>query len=120
MADAARQASGDNLPRKRVLAACEACRDNKIRCRPSDKPGVCRKCLASKRECIVRPKPRVRRLVFEESSAFEANPQPSAGPSKSFTIDFNIPLKVDVDDQFETLCDAHANFFDDLVSSEDG
>ncbi|ETR97874.1 hypothetical protein M419DRAFT_90347 [Trichoderma reesei RUT C-30] len=100
MADAARQASGDNLPRKRVLAACEACRDNKIRCRPSDKPGVCRN--------------------FEESSAFEANPQPSAGPSKSFTIDFNIPLKVDVDDQFETLCDAHANFFDDLVSSEDG
>ncbi|KAH0493331.1 hypothetical protein TgHK011_000005 [Trichoderma gracile] len=120
MADAAQQTSGGSLPRKRVLAACEACRDNKIRCRPSEKVGICRKCLASKRECIVRPKPRVRRLVFEERAASEAIPQPPTGPSKSFTIDFNISLKVDVDEHFESLRDAHANFFDDLVPSEDG
>ncbi|PTB63251.1 hypothetical protein BBK36DRAFT_1171495 [Trichoderma citrinoviride] len=100
MADAALQASGDNLPRKRILAACEACRDNKIRCRPSDKPGVCRN--------------------FEEGSAVEANPQLSAGPSKSFTIDFNIPLKVEVDKNIESLRDAHANFFDNLVPPVDG
>ncbi|KAL6856415.1 hypothetical protein J3F83DRAFT_753301 [Trichoderma novae-zelandiae] len=120
MSDAAPQASGDNLPRKRILAACEACRDNKIRCRPSEKLGVCLKCLASKRECIVRARPRVRRLVFEGSSASEANPPPPAGPSKSFTIDFNIHLKVDVDENFESLRDAHANFFDNLVPPDDG
>ncbi|KAL6880040.1 hypothetical protein HDV57DRAFT_498726 [Trichoderma longibrachiatum] len=120
MADAAPQASGDNLPRKRVLAACEACRDNKIRCWPSEKHGVCRKCLLSKRECIVRANPRVRRLVYEGSSALEANPQPPAGPSRSFTIDFDIPLKMDVDGSFESLRDAHAGFFEKLVPPADG
>ncbi|UKZ84033.1 hypothetical protein TrVFT333_011849 [Trichoderma virens FT-333] len=120
MGDAEPEGSGDGLPRKRILAACEACRDNKIRCRPSEKPGVCRKCLASKRECIVRTKPRVRRMVIEQNLVPEAIPQPATGPSKSFSIDFAIPLKVEVEDSFQSLRDAHANFFDSLVFPGDG
>ncbi|KAL7941265.1 hypothetical protein V8C42DRAFT_335242 [Trichoderma barbatum] len=120
MGDAELEGSGDSLPRKRILAACEACRDNKIRCRPSEKPGVCRKCLASKRECIVRTKPRVRRLAAEQTLVPEAISQPGAGPSKSFTIDFSIPLKVEVDDSFQSLRDAHADFFDNLISPSTG
>ncbi|KAL7931400.1 hypothetical protein V8C35DRAFT_310306 [Trichoderma chlorosporum] len=116
MGDAEPEVSGDPLPRKRILVACEACRDNKIRCRPSEKPGVCRKCLASKRECIVRAKPRVRRTAAEQHLDPKAIPQPATGSSKSFTIDFSIPLKVEVGDGFESLRDAHADFFDSLVS----
>lgn len=29
--------------RKRVSTACEACRATKIKCQPSEQPGVCRK-----------------------------------------------------------------------------
>ncbi|KAL2203526.1 hypothetical protein CC79DRAFT_1336242 [Sarocladium strictum] len=41
--------------------ACEGCRAAKIRCRVSHQPGVCQKCLESKKECVVRTGPRTRR-----------------------------------------------------------
>ncbi|KAL6814333.1 hypothetical protein J3E69DRAFT_347083 [Trichoderma sp. SZMC 28015] len=120
MADAEPEGSGDAFPRKRILAACEACRDNKIRCRPSEKPGVCRKCLASKRECIVRTKPRARRVIADQNLDPKAVSQPAAGSSKSFSIDFAIPLKVEVEENFKSLQDAHADFFDSLIAPDTG
>lgn len=53
----------------------------------------------------------------EQDSLLEGIPQPPAGPSKSFSIDFKIPLKVEVEDNFESLRDAHADFFDTFLSS---
>ncbi|KAF2848072.1 hypothetical protein T440DRAFT_429272 [Plenodomus tracheiphilus IPT5] len=37
--------------RTRISQACQHCRSLKARCIPSDQPGTCQKCLASKRPC---------------------------------------------------------------------
>lgn len=37
------EASAAAASRKRVSTACEACRVTKIKCEPSEQPGVCRK-----------------------------------------------------------------------------
>lgn len=39
----AKMSSDDKAARRRIQTACEACRATKIRCQPSEKPGVCRK-----------------------------------------------------------------------------
>ncbi|KAB8336827.1 hypothetical protein FH972_021136 [Carpinus fangiana] len=46
-------ASGAPKPkRERVSQACEACRQQKARCRPSAVPGTCEKCLKASKQCI--------------------------------------------------------------------
>lgn len=38
-----REPSSSSGARKRISTACEACRATKIKCEPSEQPGVCRK-----------------------------------------------------------------------------
>lgn len=45
-------ASGSKPRRERISQACEACRTQKARCRPSDVPGTCEKCLKAKKKCV--------------------------------------------------------------------
>ncbi|CAM1502173.1 Fc.00g041570.m01.CDS01 [Cosmosporella sp. VM-42] len=84
---------GETANRKRISTACEACRATKIKCQPSDQPGVCRNVLDGPQE---RPS------------------TPASGPSKTFTIDFDVPSQPEVDENFDTLRDSHAHFIDSL------
>ncbi|KAG8415403.1 hypothetical protein J3458_009253 [Metarhizium acridum] len=113
---------GDNPARKRVATACEACRATKIRCQPSDQPGVCKKCLESKRECISRTTPRPRRPRKHASPQDQRLHQAQAappGPSSTFSIDFSVSTGSEVDDNFETLRDTHHVVIDRLFPEDD-
>ncbi|KAM5346945.1 hypothetical protein ACJ41O_009950 [Fusarium nematophilum] len=106
--------------RKRVSTACEACRVTKIKCQPSEQPGVCRKCLESKKECISRTGPRTRRrrpkyVVDGHQSPLPPPPPP---PSKTFTIDFEVPSQPEVDETLDTLRDTHSQLIDSLFPSD--
>ncbi|KAI5464219.1 hypothetical protein BGZ63DRAFT_481573 [Mariannaea sp. PMI_226] len=105
--------------RKRISTACEACRATKIKCQPSEQPGVCRKCLESKRECISRTGPRTRRRRTKLAGD-DSLPQlpPATGPSKTFTIDFDIPSQPEPDENFDALRDAHEQVMDNIFLSE--
>ncbi|GJN81286.1 hypothetical protein PLIIFM63780_004819 [Purpureocillium lilacinum] len=87
--------------RKRISTACEACRATKIRCQPSEQPGVCQKA--------------------EESSSSRPLPPPQQGPgpSSTFSIDFAVPAKPEVDDNFDTLRESHAQFIEKLFPEDD-
>ncbi|KAH7019897.1 hypothetical protein EDB80DRAFT_771703 [Ilyonectria destructans] len=100
--------------RKRISTACEACRATKIKCEPSEQPGVCRKCLDSKKECISRtgPRTRRRRKFVIDGPHQQHQPPPAPGPSKTFTIDFDVPTPHDVDENFDALRDSHEHIID--------
>ncbi|EWG39631.1 hypothetical protein FVEG_02386 [Fusarium verticillioides 7600] len=105
--------------RKRVSTACEACRATKIKCQPSEQPGVCRKCLESKKECISRTGPRTRRRRTRHAmETHQPLPPPPPAPSKTFTIDFEVPTQLDVDENFDNLRDSHAQFIDSIFPSD--
>ncbi|KAF7544917.1 hypothetical protein G7Z17_g9581 [Cylindrodendrum hubeiense] len=107
--------------RKRVSTACEACRVTKIKCQPSEQPGVCRKCLDSKKECISRTGPRTRRrrkFVIDGPHQQNQQPPPAPGPSKTFTIDFEVPSPNDVDENFDALRDSHEHIIDAIFPPE--
>ncbi|KAH8653296.1 hypothetical protein BGZ61DRAFT_468144 [Ilyonectria robusta] len=105
--------------RKMTSTACEACRAAKIKCRPSEQPGVCRKCLESKRECISRTGPRTRRRRTKFlGGAEQPRPPPASRASKTFTIDFDVPSLPEVDENFDALRDTHEQFIENLFPSE--
>ncbi|KAK7415451.1 hypothetical protein QQZ08_012340 [Neonectria magnoliae] len=115
------EANAAASPRKRVSTACEACRVTKIKCEPSEQPGVCRKCLDSKKECISRtgPRTRRRRSKFVVDGPHRQNqPPPAPGPSKTFTIDFDVPSLHDVDENFDSLRDTHAALIEAIFPPE--
>ncbi|KAF4333652.1 hypothetical protein FBEOM_12522 [Fusarium beomiforme] len=54
-------------------------------------------------------------------SAIETNqppPPPPPAPSKTFTIDFEVPTQSDVDENFDNLRDSHAQFIDSIFPSD--
>ncbi|PQK15144.1 hypothetical protein BB8028_0005g06580 [Beauveria bassiana] len=106
--------------RKRTPTACEACRVDKIRCLPSDEPGVCQKCLISKKECVSRTGPRRRRPNRSMLAPGNHLPPPPK-PSGTFTID--IPLSQPFEtasaaaaatSSAESLRHSHSNYLDNL------
>ncbi|WAO86940.1 Hypothetical protein NCS54_00423100 [Fusarium falciforme] len=114
-------AGGATPVRKRISTACEACRVTKIKCQPSEQPGVCRKCLESKKECISRTGPRTRRrrtkFVFDGHQS-QPQPPPPPAPSKTFTIDFDVPSLPEVDENFDALRDSHSQMIDSIFPSD--
>ncbi|KAL7806658.1 hypothetical protein V8C44DRAFT_338519 [Trichoderma aethiopicum] len=109
----------DSSPRKPALkrnsTACEHCRAAKAKCQPSEQPGVCRKCLASRRECVSRTKARPRRTRRVVSSS-DAEPSPEClGQSSTFSINYFVPPRPNVDDSFATLREVHNCAFDSLL-----
>ncbi|KAH6986653.1 hypothetical protein EDB80DRAFT_181444 [Ilyonectria destructans] len=102
-----------------ISTACEACRAAKIKCRPSEQPGVCRKCRESKRECISRTGPRTRRRRTKFlGGAAQPRPPPASRASKTFTIDFDVPSPPEVDENFDALRNTHAQFIENIFPSE--
>ncbi|UPK91890.1 hypothetical protein LCI18_002825 [Fusarium solani-melongenae] len=110
-------AGGATPVRKRISTACEACRVTKIKCQPSEQPGVCRKCLESKKECISRTGPRTRRRRTKfvvDGHQSQPQPPPPPAPSKTFTIDFDVPSLPEVDENFDALRDSHSQMIDSI------
>ncbi|KAI1408532.1 hypothetical protein F5Y13DRAFT_107487 [Hypoxylon sp. FL1857] len=95
--------------------ACEACRISKLKCQSGPQPGICKRCSEFKRECVFRTGPRTRRPKGSRPEA-ETLPSPP-GPSKTFSIDFTIPIDEDLHDDLDDLREKHERFIDDLVPS---
>ncbi|KAL7931557.1 hypothetical protein V8C35DRAFT_309791 [Trichoderma chlorosporum] len=105
---------------KRNATACEHCRTAKAKCQPSEQPGVCRKCLASRRECVSRTKARPRRGARQPLPISETGPSPQtlAQPT-TFSIDYLVPVRSHVEDGFETLRELHNSALDDVLDTND-
>ncbi|TQN73413.1 hypothetical protein CSHISOI_02078 [Colletotrichum shisoi] len=86
--------SAGATPRQRVTNACEACRAAKVKCQTSVQPGICRRNQDAPR------------------------PPPPPGPSKTFSIDFEMPPADDSDD-IENLAARHDKYFEDFLPSSD-
>ncbi|KAL6798105.1 hypothetical protein J3E68DRAFT_399032 [Trichoderma sp. SZMC 28012] len=102
---------------KRNATACEHCRTAKAKCQPSEQPGVCGKCLASRRECVSRTKARPRRSRRALSTA-ETGQSPAGQPS-TFSIDYLVPIRSHVEDDFETLRELHNSALDTVLDTDD-
>ncbi|KAI1324903.1 hypothetical protein F5Y16DRAFT_411718 [Xylariaceae sp. FL0255] len=99
--------------------ACEACRSAKTRCQPGPQPGICKRCSEFKRECVFRTGPRTRRSKAARIAAESATLPPVPGPSKTFSINFNMPVTKDPADDFEALRIQHERFLEDIMPEDD-
>ncbi|KAI0118356.1 hypothetical protein GGR51DRAFT_499284 [Nemania sp. FL0031] len=109
-----KQSSGLPQGRQKMNYACEACRAAKTKCQSGPQPDICKRCSEFKRECIFRTGPRTRRTKASRIDPEAAVPPPP-GPSKTFSIDFEMPAAEDPSDSFETLRQQHEQYLDDLV-----
>ncbi|KAI0877933.1 hypothetical protein GGS24DRAFT_65073 [Hypoxylon argillaceum] len=103
--------------RQKMNYACEACRAAKTKCQPGPQPDICKRCSEFKRECIFRTGPRTRRTKASRVDPEAAIPPPP-GPSKTFSIDFEVPAAEDLNDGLEMLRQQHERFLEDLVPSD--
>lgn len=104
---------------KRNSTACEHCRAARTRCQASEQPGVCEKCLALKRECISRTRPRPRRWErIWGTGDTGPSPQPP-GHLGTFSIHYTVSVKADLNDNFETLREMHDQVLDAVLIEED-
>ncbi|RYC65215.1 hypothetical protein CHU98_g987 [Xylaria longipes] len=115
-----KQPSGPPQGRQKMNYACEACRAAKTKCQSGPQPDICKRCSEFKRECIFRTGPRTRRpkAAMRADSEAAALPPPP-GPSKTFSIDFEMPAD-EPNSDFENLRQQHERFLDDLVLNSGG
>ncbi|KAI0534065.1 hypothetical protein GGR58DRAFT_484257 [Xylaria digitata] len=108
--------SGPPQGRQKMNYACEACRAAKTRCQSGPQPDICKRCSEFKRECIFRTGPRTRRPKATSRMDPEATSlPPPPGPSKTFSIDFEMPPVEEPNDDFERLRQQHERILEDLV-----
>ncbi|ROT34674.1 hypothetical protein SODALDRAFT_329536 [Sodiomyces alkalinus F11] len=114
-------ASSDTVaPRSKVNSACEACRLAKVKCQPSDRSGVCRRCLEFRRECVFRTGPRTRRPRQSRLNHTAPRRPPPAGPSQTFSINFDMPAPDNAcPAALESLAHRHASYIDSLLPPDD-
>ncbi|KAI0154169.1 hypothetical protein GGR57DRAFT_118520 [Xylariaceae sp. FL1272] len=106
--------------RSKMNYACEACRSAKTKCQPGPQTGICKRCSEFKRECIFRTGPRTRRPKSTRLDAVEsAALPPPPGPSKTFSIDFDMPGMDEPIDDFEELRKQHEFRLQNLVLDDD-
>ncbi|KAI0968823.1 hypothetical protein F4678DRAFT_186541 [Xylaria arbuscula] len=115
-----RTPSGPPQGRQKMNYACEACRAAKTKCQSGPQPDICKRCSEFKRECIFRTGPRTRR----PKASLRADPKaaglpPPPGPSKTFSIDFEMPATDEPGDDFEGLRQHHERILEDLVLNSD-
>ncbi|KAI0522226.1 hypothetical protein F5B22DRAFT_465887 [Xylaria bambusicola] len=107
-------------PRQKMNYACEACRAAKTRCQSGPQPDICKRCSEFKRECIFRTGPRTRRpRTSSRIDSEAASLPPPPGPSKTFSIDFEMPAEAETNDDFEKLRQHHERVLEDLVLQDD-
>ncbi|KAH7146973.1 hypothetical protein B0J13DRAFT_584382 [Dactylonectria estremocensis] len=77
------------------------------------------RCLALKRECISRTRPRPRRWERIWGTG-DTGPSPqSPGHLGTFSIHYTVPVKADLNDNFETLREMHDQALDAVLIEED-
>ncbi|EEU36939.1 uncharacterized protein NECHADRAFT_81093 [Fusarium vanettenii 77-13-4] len=74
------------------------------------------RCLALKRECIARTKPRPRRW---ERKWGTGDTGPSTQPTATFSINYTVPGKPDLNDNLQTLREMHEQAIDGVLDDED-
>ncbi|KAL1882042.1 hypothetical protein VTK73DRAFT_2756 [Phialemonium thermophilum] len=97
-------------PRIGTSRACEACRAAKVKCQPSSRLEICRRCLDSKRECVFKKGPRTRRPRRPKTTAsLSQQTLDPVGQQKTFTIDISMPEEdgESSDDGFTALRASH-------------
>ncbi|KAI5456082.1 hypothetical protein BGZ63DRAFT_397381 [Mariannaea sp. PMI_226] len=104
---------------KRNSTACEYCRAARIRCQASEQQGVCERCLALKRECVSRTRPRPRRWERKWGTRDSLSLPKSPGHLGTFRINYTVPVKADLNNNFETLREIHNQALDTLLIEED-
>ncbi|KLU93200.1 hypothetical protein MAPG_12137, partial [Magnaporthiopsis poae ATCC 64411] len=104
-------------PQAKMTYACESCRAAKVKCTSSRQPGICRRCLESKRECVFKTGPRTRRPRLSKQISAAERPPPPPGPSKTFTIDVPLPKEEHLEDPLAVLRDSHEAYLDRLMPS---
>ncbi|KAI1755692.1 hypothetical protein F4782DRAFT_486558 [Xylaria castorea] len=111
-----KQPSGPSQGRQKMNYACEACRAAKTKCQSGPQPDICKRCSEFKRECIFRTGPRTRRpkAAMRANSEAAALPPPP-GPSKTFSINFEMPVAEEPNSDFDDLRQQHEHFIDSLV-----
>ncbi|KAI1734805.1 hypothetical protein F4680DRAFT_330712 [Xylaria scruposa] len=116
-----KQPSGPPQGRQKMNYACEACRAAKTKCQSGPQPDICKRCSEFKRECIFRTGPRTRRpkAAMRANSEAAALLPPPPGPSKTFSIDFQMPVAEEPSGDFDDLRQQHEHFLDSLVDSGD-
>ncbi|KAJ8121189.1 hypothetical protein O1611_g10166 [Lasiodiplodia mahajangana] len=90
-----KQSSGPPQGRQKMNYACEACRAAKTKCQSGPQPDICKR----DPEAAIPPPP---------------------GPSKTFSIDFEMPAAEDPSDGFEMLRQRHEQYLEDLVPDDGG
>ncbi|KXJ93821.1 hypothetical protein Micbo1qcDRAFT_231460 [Microdochium bolleyi] len=121
---ATRSSARERGPSSKMNYACEACRLAKVKCQPgpTDAAGICKRCSEFKRECIFRTGPRTRRSKYSQAATAPLPPPP--GPSKTFSINFDMPAEEKPDSQFELLRAIHErsqfNIHDSSDEEEEG
>ncbi|KAJ3577729.1 hypothetical protein NPX13_g2835 [Xylaria arbuscula] len=93
-----------STPRQKMNYACEACRAAKTRCAPSSSGSA----FFALAPVLAGPK-RLR----------ESSLPPPPGPSKTFSIDFEMPAEQEPSDDFERLRQDHERILEDLVLNDD-
>ncbi|KAF3070017.1 hypothetical protein CFAM422_006765 [Trichoderma lentiforme] len=78
---------------KRNATACEHCRTAKAKCQPSEQPGVC-------------------------GNTAETGQSPAGQPS-TFSIDYLVPIRSHVEDDFETLRELHNSALDTVLDTDE-
>ncbi|KAI8683151.1 hypothetical protein NCS56_00439000 [Fusarium sp. Ph1] len=119
-------AGGAAPVRKRISTACEACRVTKIKCQPSEQPGVCRKTPDTAEENKIVGSPPLSKIweytftIVSVVDGHQSQPQPPPppAPSKTFTIDFDVPSLPEVDENFDALRDSHSQMIDSIFPSD--
>ncbi|KAI8623130.1 hypothetical protein F5Y19DRAFT_468738 [Xylariaceae sp. FL1651] len=104
--------------RQKMNYACEACRAAKTKCQSGLQPGICKRCSEFKRECIFRSGPRTRRPKAPRLDAESAALPPPPGPSKTFSIDFDMPVAEEPSDDFEILRQQHERILHEIDLSD--
>ncbi|KAF4340303.1 hypothetical protein FBEOM_5814 [Fusarium beomiforme] len=89
-----------------------------MRCQASEQPGVCARCLVSRKECIVRKKPRPGRRGPRSSSEDTVSKPLSPANVGSFSINYSIPVKDDPTNAIEALKDVHEHALASILSQD--
>ncbi|KAI0395156.1 hypothetical protein F5Y17DRAFT_217783 [Xylariaceae sp. FL0594] len=105
--------------RQKMSYACEACRAAKTKCQPGPQMGICKRCSEFKRECIFRTGPRTRRPKGSIRADVEAAARAPSAPSKTFSIDFDMPVIEEPSDDFDLLREQHEHLLENLVLHDD-
>ncbi|TGJ81148.1 hypothetical protein E0Z10_g7604 [Xylaria hypoxylon] len=113
-----KQPSGPPQGRQKMNYACEACRAAKTKCQSGPQPDICKRYSVTFLSPWYLRHPS--RCISPRGDPEAAGVPPRPGPSKTFSIDFDMPVLEVPTDDFETLRQQHERILEDLVLNSSG